>query len=89
MANNKDALKIIDQMVGDDPKLRQMIAEQRVNASVAQMIYAARTDAGLTQQELAALVSTKQPVIARLEDAEYEGNSPTMLNCIAKVLNPW
>jgi transcriptional regulator with XRE-family HTH domain len=87
MANTKDALKIIDQMVGDDAELRQMIAEENVNATVAQMIYEARTDAGFTQEKLADLVGTKQPVIARLEDAEYEGHSLTMLNRIAKALN--
>jgi ribosome-binding protein aMBF1 (putative translation factor) len=87
MANTKDALKIIDQMVGHDAELWQMIAEESVNAAIAQMIYEARTDAGLTQKMLADLVGTKQPVIARLEDAEYEGHSVTMLNRIAKALN--
>jgi transcriptional regulator with XRE-family HTH domain len=86
MANTKDALKIIDQMVGDDGELRQMIAEENVNVTVARMIYEARTDAGLTQKKLAELVGTKQPVIARLEDADYDGHSLTMLNRIAKAL---
>jgi transcriptional regulator with XRE-family HTH domain len=87
MAKTKDALKIIDHMVGDDAGLRQMIADESVNAAVAQMIYDARTNAGLTQEELAELLGTKQPVIARLEDAEYEGHSLSMLNRIAKALN--
>ena len=87
MAKTKDALKIIDQMVGDDAELRQMIADESVNAAVAQMIYDARTDAGLTQKELADRVGTKQPVIARLEDAEYQGHSLSMLNRIAEALN--
>jgi hypothetical protein len=39
MANTKDALKIIDQMIGDDADLRQIIAEESLNATVAQMIY--------------------------------------------------
>ena len=87
MPKTKDALKIIDQMVGDDAELRQMIADENVNATIAQMIFAARTDAGLTQKELAERVGTKQPVIARLEDAEYEGHSLSMLNRIAEALN--
>ncbi len=43
--------------------------------------------AGLTQTELAKLVGSKQPVIARLEDADYEGHSLTMLQRIAIALN--
>jgi predicted transcriptional regulator len=51
------------------------------------MIYEARTQAGLTQQELADLVGTKQPVIARLEDADYDGHSLSMLQRIATALH--
>ncbi len=46
-----------------------------INAKVAQLIYEARMEAGLTQEELALLVGTKQPNIARLEDADYEGHN--------------
>jgi ribosome-binding protein aMBF1 (putative translation factor) len=86
MAKTKDALTIIDQMIGDDADMRQMIAEETLNAQVARMIYEARTAAGLTQKELAALVGTKQPVIARLEDADYAGHSLSMLHRIAAAL---
>jgi transcriptional regulator with XRE-family HTH domain len=51
------------------------------------MIYDARAQAGLTQEQLAKRVGTKQPVIARLEDADYEGHSLNMLQRIAKALN--
>ena len=51
------------------------------------MIYEARTQAGLTQEDLARLVGTKQPVIARLEDADYEGHSLSMLQRIAMALH--
>jgi len=55
-----------------------MVAEASINAHVAKLIYEARIKAGLTQQ-LADLSGTKQPVIARLEDADYEGHSLSML----------
>jgi len=87
MAKTRDALKIIDQMIGDDAELRQMIDEETINLQVARMIYNARTKAGLTQKELADLVGTKQSVIARLEDADYEGHSLSMLQRIAAALN--
>jgi len=82
-----DALKIIDRMLGDDAELRAMIDEERAHAEVAQLIHDARTRAGLTQKELAELIGTGQPTIARLEDADYEGHSITMLRRIAKALH--
>lgn len=82
-----DALVILERMTGKSPKMRALVAQARINAAVAQLIYSAREAAGLTQKELAELVGTKQPVIARLEDANYEGHSLTMLQRIATALN--
>ena len=83
-----DALEIIDKtIVGDNAKLRELVDEATVNALVAGAIYEARTEAGLTQTELADLVGTKQPVISQLEDADYEGHSLSMLKRIADALN--
>lgn len=73
--------------VGDDHARAALIERERVNAEVAQMIYDRRTKAGLTQKELADLVGTKQSVISRLEDADYEGHSLTMLQRIADALD--
>jgi len=87
MPQTNDAIKIIDKMTSTDPKLEAMMAEASINALVAQLIYEARTSSGLTQKQLAELVGTKQPVIARLEDADYEGHSLSMLQKIARALN--
>ena len=87
MAKTKDALKIIDKMTRTDRDLQEMVAQASVNAEVAQLIYEARTKAGLTQKQLADLIDTKQSVIARLEDADYEGHSLSMLQRIAHALN--
>lgn len=51
------------------------------------MIYDARTGAGLTQQQLAKLIGTRQSVISRLEHADYEAHSLAMLERIADALN--
>lgn len=83
----RDAIEILDRLTGDDPELREMIAEETVNAQVARMIYDARTAAGFTQKQLADLVDTQQSTIARLEDADYEGHSLSMLRRIAEALN--
>lgn len=87
MAKTKDALKILDQITGKDEALKRLIEEEALNVKVARMIYEARTKAGLTQQQLAKRVGTTQPVIARLEDADYRGHSLTMLQRIATALN--
>lgn len=80
-------MEIIDRMIGDDRELRTLVIKAGVNAHIAQLIYEARTAAGMTQAELAKLIGTKQPVIARLEDADYQGHSLTILQRIADALN--
>ena len=87
MSKTRDANRILDQVTGEDEELRQMIAEETLNAEVARLIYEARMAAGLTQTELSELIGTKQPVIARLEDADYEGHSLSMLQRIADALD--
>ncbi len=87
MPKTKDVLKIIDRMVGQDKRLRELIVEETINVHVARMIYDARNKAGLTQKELAKLVGTTQSVIARLENADYDGHSLNMLQRIAAALN--
>ena len=81
-----DAVVILEKMFEGDPGMRRMVEEATINALVAKLIYEARNDAGLTQKQLAELVGTRQPVIARLEDSEYEGHSLTMLQRIASAL---
>lgn len=83
----KDAESILNRITGDDPKLRTAIKEQKLNVRVAEMIYQAREAAGLTQTQLAKLVRTTQSVISRLEDADYEGRSLTMLQRVAEALH--
>ncbi len=84
---NRDASEILDRLTGDDPELREMIAEEAVHAQVARMIYEARTAAELTQEQLADLLGTQPSAIARLEDADDQDHSLDMLRRIAEVLN--
>ncbi|MGA2740753.1 MAG: helix-turn-helix domain-containing protein [Bryobacteraceae bacterium] len=86
MPKTKDALKILERVTGNNEAIKAGIATARTNLEVAEMIYDARTKAGLSQRELAALIGSKQPVIARLEDAAYEGHSLTVLQRIAAAL---
>ena len=82
-----DAVKILDRMMDGKSQLRQLANEAMVNAEVAQLIHDVRTKAKLTQKQLAEVVGTTQSVIARLEDADYEGHSLSMLQRIAAAVN--
>lgn len=86
MKKTSDAVAILDRMAGDSRELRRLTEEARVNAAVAQSIYAARNKAGLSQAELAERIGTRQSVISRLEDADYEGHSLSMPQRIAAAL---
>lgn len=81
------ALEIIRQETGVDARTDPNVQAFRRPYEMAQMIYDARTAAGLTQQQLADLVGTKQPVISQLENADYEGQSLAMLERIAEALD--
>jgi ribosome-binding protein aMBF1 (putative translation factor) len=82
-----DATRILDRITAQDGALRETIESQKLNAAVAEMILAARERAGLTQGQLAKLVGTTQSAISRLEDADYEGHSLSMLRRIAEALH--
>jgi len=70
-----DAVKILrNRYVKDDPKRLASIQAEREKADIAIQIYTLRTQARLTQQDLAKLVHTTQSVISRLEDADYNMN---------------
>jgi ribosome-binding protein aMBF1 (putative translation factor) len=83
-----DAIDIIhERYFRGKPDMLAMLEEARVNDDIARKIVDLRTVAGLTQRDLAKLVGTTASVICRLEDADYEGHSLTMLNRIAAALD--
>lgn len=84
----QDAIRILHgRYVKDDPERKAALQEERVNAEVARLIHEMRNAAGLSQQQLAELIGTTQSVISRLEDADYEGRSLSLLERIATALN--
>jgi ribosome-binding protein aMBF1 (putative translation factor) len=83
-----DAISILHQRyIGNDPQRKKAVQAERINAQVASVIYRARQEAGISQAELATRIGTTQSVISRLEDADYDGHSLTMLSRIAMALN--
>lgn len=82
-----DGLRILDRRFFNTPARQRGLSEARLNAEIAQQIYALRVKAGLTQKQLAALVGTTDSAISRLEDADYDGHSLKMLQRISAALN--
>jgi DNA-binding XRE family transcriptional regulator len=76
-----------DRFIGSDPERLASLEEERTNAKIAQMIFDLRTEAGLTQRELAKMVGTSASVICQLEDSDYRGHSLSMLQRIAAALD--
>lgn len=81
------ASQILRRRYASDEARRNSLQTERVNAQIARAIVDLRQEAGLTQKELADKIGTTQSVISRLEDAEYDGHSLSMLNRIADALH--
>lgn len=83
-----DGLKILHRRYFEGkPKMLRLLEEERANADIARQIYDLRSKAGLSQKQLAKLVGTQPSAICRLEDADYDGHSVSMLQRIAVALN--
>lgn len=87
-ARTKDGIAILHKRFYDGkPQRLAALEEARAADEVARKLVELRTSAGLTQRQLAKLVGTTASVICRLEDAEYQGRSLSMLRRIATALN--
>jgi transcriptional regulator with XRE-family HTH domain len=77
---------LYDELVGTDPELvnhhERVLSTLKIGVAINRL----RTDAGLTMKELAERVGTQPSAIARLERADYEGHSLSMLRKIAGAL---
>jgi predicted transcriptional regulator len=85
--NSKASAYLYKKYIAGDPAREQAYEEEVINAEIARKIYDLRTKAGLTQQELASRVGTTKSAISRLEDADYEGHSLSMMKRIAEALD--
>jgi transcriptional regulator with XRE-family HTH domain len=82
-----DAIEILEhRLIGGDSEMKAALERETINAEIAFTIALLRSQAGLTQKDLAERVGTTQSAISRLEDASYEGHSLTMLNRVAGAL---
>jgi transcriptional regulator with XRE-family HTH domain len=82
----RSASTILKNRYRDTPNFHQHLAEERVNAEIAYLLRDVRLSAALTQSQLADMIGTTQSVIARLEDADYDGHSLSMIKKIGEAL---
>jgi transcriptional regulator with XRE-family HTH domain len=86
MGTKKDFAELIRHKLAGDRSLAAEVQYERTKAMVSEIIYEARTDAGLTQQQLAARAGMRQSAVARLEDTDYDGHNMKTLERIAFAL---
>ena len=83
-----DAVEILHRLFVDGrPEMKALFEEELANLDVAEQIYLLRTQAGLSQHELAEKIGTTASAISRLESADYEGHSLAMLRRVAAALD--
>lgn len=87
-SRSSDGLAILHKrFYAGKPKRLAGLEEARAADEVARKLVQLRTDAGMSQRELAKAVGTTASVICRLEDADYEGHSLSMLRRIGTAFN--
>lgn len=78
---------IFNKLYEGKPKRKAALEREYLNTRIARAIYDLRTEAGLTQKQLADLIGTQASAISRLEDADYDGHSLAILRKIAAVFS--
>ena len=76
-----------DELRQEDEEYRYAYAEDFLNTSVATQIRVIREQRGLTQEELAQKIGTKQACVSRLENVNYSAWKTETLRKIARALN--
>lgn len=83
-----DAVEILhDTFIKRKPRRLRALEKERSKLDIAEQIYNLRTQARLSQKELADIVGTRQSVISRLENADYGRHSLRMLHRIATAMH--
>jgi ribosome-binding protein aMBF1 (putative translation factor) len=75
-----------ERFIGSDPVRRAGYEAALARAELAMMLYEHRKAAGLTQTALAERAGTTASVVSRIEDADYEGHSLSLLRRIAAAM---
>ena len=80
----RSRVDLIDPVLGNARRLRELDAKLSLDAMVARLIFDARVNAKLNQAELGAKIGSRQPAVSRVENGI--GHTPRMLSRIFKAL---
>jgi len=69
------------------PDRVEELNQTRREMALGMKIRRLREDAGLTQQQLARMIGTQPSAISRIEDADYDGHSVSLLERVAQALD--
>lgn len=86
MPKTTDAIKMIDAELAKDPALRKRVRIAEINAVASMELYRLRTEAGLSQEQLAKLLKVSPAVIDDLEAGDMEENGAGILLAAASAL---
>ena len=86
MSKTNDFSEVVKSILAQSPELADMVQEEICNSDIAEKIYEIREKSGMTQKQLAQKIGTRQSVISRIEDADYDKHSLTLLRRIAHAL---
>src|SRR6266571_1352039 len=70
-----------------DEEYRHAYADEHLNLSIATQTKVIREQQGMTQEELAVKIGTKQAGVSRLESANYSGWSTAALRRLARAFD--
>lgn len=76
--------ELIEKYKKDNPNIENEIKKEKSNCRAALLVFKMRKAAKLTQKELAERLNTNQSAISRLEDADYDGHTMSMLDRVAE-----
>jgi len=85
-ARTVDALELLRRDEEADPELAIRVEKERRKMKLGLQIQELREKAKLTQSQLARLIGTSQPAIARMESGDYERLSITTLLRLGRAL---
>lgn len=78
--------RLFEKMTGSDPERLTSFEEEVANAEIARLVYDHREEAGLSHDALARLAGLSADTVARVEEADYEGDALAVLHRVASAL---